>query len=244
MYKIQVAVLNEYAGFTNDEVERVVKALQIQVSEHFAPAWGINADITYYPDKNPPPSSWQLVILDASDQAGALGYHDLTNHGLPLGKVFAGTDRVYGNCWSVTASHELLEMLADPGINIAVFHENDNKPGVLYAYENCDACESDDYAYMIEDIKVSDFVFPSWFEKFHPEGTQYDYCKLIMKPFEILHGGHIGIFDMLSGRGWYQKTYQDSHATIHIRGKVGSRRERRRTPRYQWLRSTAHHIAR
>jgi len=50
------------------------------------------------------------VILDDSDQAGALGYHDLTSDGLPIGKVFAASDLKAGTSWTVTASHELLEM--------------------------------------------------------------------------------------------------------------------------------------
>jgi hypothetical protein len=36
----------------------------------------------------PAPDGWWLVFLDNSDQAGALAYHDLTNEGLPLSKVF------------------------------------------------------------------------------------------------------------------------------------------------------------
>jgi len=42
------------------------------------------------------------------------GHHDLTPDGLPVGKSFAGTDKHFGHSWTVTASHELLEMLADP----------------------------------------------------------------------------------------------------------------------------------
>jgi len=41
-------------------------------------------------------SHWWVVVLDNSDQAGALGYHDLTSAGLPISKVFAGTDKQYG----------------------------------------------------------------------------------------------------------------------------------------------------
>jgi hypothetical protein len=36
----------------------------------------------------PASGSWWLVMLDDSDQAGALGYHDLTSDGLPLGNIF------------------------------------------------------------------------------------------------------------------------------------------------------------
>ncbi len=238
MANIKIAVINEYSKLTDAQVKEVVDALQIQVHQHFAPAWGIDADITFYPKKNPPATSWQLVILDASDQAGALGYHDVTKHGLPLGKIFAGTDAKYGSLWSVTASHELLEMLGDPDINLTVFRENNNGTGTLYAYENCDACEDDSFGYKIGNVTVSDFVFPSWFEGFQPSGTQFDYCKKIKHPFELLKGGYIGVYDVSSGSGWTQHTAQDTTLKIQMRAKVGSRRERRRTPRGQWLHST------
>ena len=56
-------------------------------------------------------------MTDNPDQAGALGYHEITSQGTPLGKVFAKLDLQSGASWTVTLSHELLEMLADPWIN-------------------------------------------------------------------------------------------------------------------------------
>jgi hypothetical protein len=66
--------------------------------------------------------------------------HDTTPDGLPLGKVFAGTDKAFGTQWTVTASHELLEMLGDPAINLTAlsmtpFEIAQNVVGQLYAYE-------------------------------------------------------------------------------------------------------------
>ena len=78
-----------------------------------------------------------------------------------MGKVFAKTDLQYNSSWTVTASHELLEMLGDPEINLGVFVQPNAQTGRLYAYENCDACESDNYGYQIGNILVSDFVFPT-----------------------------------------------------------------------------------
>ena len=63
------------------------------------------------------PDGGQIIITDNPDQAGALGYHELTSAGAPLGKVFAKLDLDSGTSWTVTLSHELLEMLADPWIN-------------------------------------------------------------------------------------------------------------------------------
>jgi hypothetical protein len=122
MANIKVAVINASTVLKDGEVSAAVPALQAQVHSDFAPIWGIDADLTFVPGgSHPAPGSWWLTILDNSDVAGALGYHDVTNAGLPLGKVFAGTDKQYGLSWTVTASHELLEMLGDPEINLTVF---------------------------------------------------------------------------------------------------------------------------
>jgi len=243
MATIKIAVINEYKSLTDAEIEPVVAALNIQVKQHFAPVWGIDADITYYKaGTTPPPHYWLLVIFDNSDQAGALGYHDLTKTGLPLGKVFAGTDKQYNASWSVTASHELLEMLGDPDIDLTALVEEDGGAGILYAYEICDACEDDRYGYNIKvkgkNILVSDFVYPSWFETFHPQGAQYDYQNKITQPFQVLPGGFIGVYEISKGSGWTLKTAQESGLQYRMRANIGSRRERRRTPRRQWLRST------
>lgn len=239
MANIKIAVIHASTVLTDDQVKSAVPALQTQVHRDFAPAWGIDADLTFVPKgSKPAPGSWWLAILDNSDQAGALGYHDLTKEGLPLGKVFAGSDLQFGYEWTVTASHELLEMLADPDINLTVFVESDAKTGILYAYEVCDACEADKFGYKINATLVSDFVYPAWFESFRKKGsTQFDYGKDIKKPFELLPGGYIGVFDVKSGSGWHQITAERGPYRYEMRPRVGSRRERRRTPRDQWLKS-------
>jgi len=239
---IQISVINASTVVTDDDVRPVVDALQKQVTNDFLPAWGVGAQLTFVPTGTTPPAgTWWLSILDDSDQAGALGYHDITPDGLPLGKVFAGTDLKYGMQWSVTASHELLEMLGDPNINLTVFVQNDQSTGILYAYEVCDACEADQFAYPIGNVMVSDFVFPSWFESFRTAGSaQFDQTKQIQNPLQLLTGGYIGVFDVNSGSGWQQQTAEKKPSDTLSRGNVGSRRERRRTPRQQWIASHAH----
>ncbi len=239
MASINIAVLNSSTVLKDEEVAPVVAALQTQVTRDFAPVWGIDAVLTFITDGNvPPPSSWQLIILDNSDQAGALGYHDLTPVGFPLGKVFAGTDKQYGLSWSVTASHELLEMLADPDINLTALVQSSSTAGRLYAYEVCDACEDDSYGYTIDSVLVSDFVYPSWFETFWQKGaTQFDHQNRMESPFEILSGGYIGVFDISKGSGWHQLQADLAQIRYSSRAHVGSRRERRSIPRNQWMRS-------
>lgn len=244
---IRISVINASTVISDDEARPVVQALQKQVTNDFRAAWGVDAELTFVPTGNEPrPKTWWLSILDDSDQAGALGYHDLTPDGLPIGKVFAATDLKYGDIWSVTASHELLEMLGDPNINLTVLVQSSDTAGTLYAYEVSDACEADDYGYMVGDIKVSDFVFPAWFENFRTtDSTQFDQGQYIHNPLELLPGGYIGAFDISSGSGWHQVTAEKKLARSIHRGNVGSRRERRGVPRSQWVPSLAHeHIMR
>lgn len=237
MANIQVAVINASTVLKDPAVQAVIPALQTQVHRDFAPVWGIDADLTFVPQNAQPlAGAWWLVVLDSSDQAGALGYHDLTNEGLPLGKVFAGSDIQLGYKWTVTASHELLEMLADPDIDLTAFIQPTATTGTLYAYEACDACEADNFGYDINGITVSDFVYPAWFESFRqPGSTQFDHGNHIQQPLQLLAGGYIGAFDVSSGTGWHQITLAGEPFKFDMRPRLGSRRERRRTPRNHWL---------
>ncbi len=247
MANIKFSVINGSTVLPDSQVERAVGALQTQVRRDYAPVWGTDADLIFVPTgQNPEPGSWWLTVLDNSDQAGALGYHDVTSEGLPLGKVFAKTDMIYGLQWTVTASHELLEMLGDPDINLTAFvqPDPDAATGLLYAYEVCDACENDQFGYDIDGSLVSDFVYPAWFESFRqPGSTPFDYQKKISKPFELLPGGYIGVFDVTAGNGWQQIIAPEKPGTrgrpvgSEVRPHIGSRRERRRILRSHWVRS-------
>jgi hypothetical protein len=234
----QISVINESTVLTDAEISPVISALQQQVTSDFRPVWGIDAELTMVPHgAQPPTGSWWLAILDDSDQAGALGYHDLTPDGLPIGKVFAASDLKAGTSWSVTTSHELLEMLADPNINLSILVQNVSTTGTLYAYEVCDACEDDSFGYKINNILVSDFVYPAWFENFRPQGTQFDRMNQIQNPLDLLPGGYIGVFNIAEGSGWQQHTAEKHPMNLRHRGHVGSRRERRSVPRTQWIAS-------
>jgi hypothetical protein len=232
---IPVAVINGSSLVTDAQLALVVAALQIQVTRDFAPIWGVHAKLTQIPTGQvPPPTSWWLSILDTSDTAGALGYHDITPTGLPLGKVFVKTTQDAGDQWSVTASHEILEMLADPEINLCVFNQSSNSAGRIYAMEVGDPCESDQFGYTINGVLVSDFITPAWF------GTgstgPFDFQSHITTPFQLLAGGYVGFFDVSTGGGWQQLTARLGE--LKARAPIGSRRERRRISRDEWVRST------
>jgi hypothetical protein len=243
MADIKVSIINESTVLSDEQIQSIVPALQTQVSQHFAPPWGVDADLTFVGKGQAPQSGeWWLAILDDSDQAGALGYHETTSEGLPCGKVFARTDLDNHLSWSVTISHELLEMLADPDINLTTFIQDTAKTGKLYSYEVCDPVEDDQFSYLIDGVQVSDFVLPCYFEPQTSAGSgMYDYGGHLASPVPaLLTGGYLSQFDIAQGQGWTQVTAatEGQPHRGHLRiGTPGGRAGRRRLPHKDWKRS-------
>ena len=72
----------------------------------------------------------------------------------------------FSDTWSLTASHETLEMLADPFGNRLVAGKSP-KPGqgrVNFLVEVCDPCEDQQFAYTVNGVTVSDFYTPHFFD--------------------------------------------------------------------------------
>lgn len=247
MANIKVSIINQTSCLQDAAIQPVVAALQIQVNRDFAPIWGVDADLTFVPKGTTPPNDhWWLVLLDNSDAAGALGYHELTPAGLPIGKVFCKTDLQYGLSWSVTASHELLEMLGDPDINLTTFMQTSNTQGYLYAFEMCDAVEDDQYAYVIDNVKVSDFVLPDYFQPRIPaKDGKYDFGGHLHQPVPaMLPGGYLSQFAVGEPghvNGWTQINAQavaGLSTSRAMRTNPGSRRVRRSKDKNEWKLST------
>lgn len=224
-----IAVLNHSTLITDEEIAPIVAASQKAVDEHFEPAWGATARLRQIPKGEPPPEgAWWIGFFDNSDVANALGYHDVTDEDLPLGKAFVATVQHYDASLSVDFTHELFEMLADPYIMLDV---QIDKRGTRYAHEVCDAVEADELGYRIDGVLISDFVTPEWFAP-HFDGP-YDYMKQVKHGLELLPGGYIGVWT--ADKGWTQKfaktetefTDRLADQPSRIWPRVGSRRQRR-----------------
>lgn len=236
--RFPIAVKNLSSVVTDTEVRHALPRFQKQVSRDFAPAYSSAAELQFYGrDVAIPTGAWLLGIFDTSDEAGALGYHDLTPTGEPLGKVFAKTSLEDGGYWTVTFSHELLEMIADPYINLLAADEAHQR---IYAYEACDAVEADDLGYQIDDVWVSDFVLPNFWEPTHvARGERFAFNSKVPGPMRLMPGGYLSFIDLRTGR-WNQDSARHGALARHLsRPQVGSRRERRRSGRENWIASTA-----
>jgi hypothetical protein len=221
---IQLAVINESTAISDADVKKMIPAFETQWNRDLAPAWDLGQAKVEWFDKTEAPTagSWWVVFLDDSDQADALAYHDVTDQGLPISKVFARTLTQDNASISVGATHEICEMAVDPTINLAA----QDKKGTFWAYEVCDPVEDDRYGYEINGVLVTDFVTPAWFGFQNSQGP-LDFKQHATKPFAVLSGGYAQKFGK---HGWQQINGAEAEASekMHIsRPSSGTRRMRR-----------------
>jgi hypothetical protein len=211
---MNIYVINKSSVLTDAQIQHWLPAFNVFVG-HVRAWWPRPASLVWCPREHEPARAWKLVFADKSDEAGALGYHDFTPDGRPISYVFAADDLQYGYNPTVTATHEIAEMVADPWIS-ELFQISNTQ---FFAKEVCDPCEADQFAYSIKvapfaAVQASDFVLPKWFI---PGSTgQFDWNKKIDRPLKLLPGGYMSVF--VSGKGWTQVTAQKSGEVV-VAGK-------------------------
>lgn len=186
------------AADVSTRLQGLAAALQIQVDKHFGPLWNATGTVAYFDDLARVPSGfWPIVITDSVADPKILGYHlDDTNQ--PYAVVRYTPD------WTLTTSHELLEMLADPWGNrlIAGPSVDERTPNdqVRYLLEICDPVEDVSCAYTINGFVVTDFITPAYHNPAGSANDRYDYMGKITQPRQILPNGYITWKDLSDGK--------------------------------------------
>lgn len=218
-----ISVLNESTTVADEDVRRLLPAVSTQWNRDLKAAWGVRqAEFSLVAQGKPAQSqSWWVALFDNADQASALGYHDLTDEGLPLAKIFVDELRDDETILSIGASHEICELAVDPWLNAAY----QDVHGAFWAADICDPVEDDQYGYDIGGVLVSDFVLPSWYSRASEAGP-YDFMEHTHAPFEVLAGGRAHRFD--PQQGWQQLAGSRARLSARVINCAhGSRRERR-----------------
>jgi hypothetical protein len=199
-----VALVSKSKSVGFSEISSVAAALNKQVGRDFGPSWGISATVDGF-DKlqDVPVDYWPVIILDKLDDPSAGGYHQ-TKNGEPFSVVLASE-------FPIAASHETLEMLADPfGRRTIAGSPPPNSPApingfsrVMYLVEVCDPCEGQQFVYQVNGISVSDFITPNYYDPVTSTTVRYSFTGAITAPHQVLEAGYISFSDPASGR-WYQ----------------------------------------
>src|SRR5882724_7238812 len=176
-----ISIVNRSKTVSDAELKRNLVALQKQITRDFEPAWGWGANLKF----NAKRYNMKVVIKDHA-RGGDLGYH--IEGGKPVGYIFAKDDiEATGEFkeYTSTLSHELLEMIADPNVNLYAagkFRIKGKSRMGFYALEVCDPVQEN--YYKVDGVRVQDFVLPEWFEQFHKKGAmKMDHMGVIDAPF-------------------------------------------------------------
>jgi hypothetical protein len=128
----------------DEELQATIRAINRQIAEDFEPYWSFGATLRLDGRSGKQPDKQNLVDMrgdaviymwDEVDADDALGYHDRNFSGIPYGFVFTELSRKVGENWTVTLSHEALELIADPEANILVMgrHPDPSQKTDLYS---------------------------------------------------------------------------------------------------------------
>lgn len=192
----EIIVVNASRVLHDDEVARVIPALQRWDSEMLQPAWGFDPctyifmpfhEWAHEVNAGNRPAGWPIFLNRHSTDVGVGGFHD-DESGNIFGRIFVGDALRYGISWTVDLSHEAAEMRGDPTIDkIATLAD-----GQVALVELCDPVEDDALAIDVDGIKLSDFVLPSYFSG---AAGPWDFQNALSGPCPMLTtGGYQSLF--------------------------------------------------
>ena len=200
--------------WSDKAIKKDIPAWETALNRDFAKYWHTtNYKLVFLGRKPAPEGQISAVIQKKGPIDGALAYHWIERNSAPSITVYAGTGAYYGYDNSVSMTHELFELAADPltsyaseGYPSAFYYlekpdlsiEQHVQEGILAWFnEVADPVEAD--FYRINGVAISDFVTPAWFND--GIGTRYDFMGLCQQAFWIRPGGYAQYQDAL---GWHQ----------------------------------------
>ena len=189
------------------DVLKVSAALQKQVTRDLAPIWDVSATVdAFAKPQDVPPGYWPMFVRDDIGIPGAAGIHEDKN-GQPFALITAGDL----DTWSLTASHEVIEMLVDPFGNRLVSGDSpmEGQGRVSFLVEPGDPSEAAEFAYSVNGILVSDFYTPHFFDPVAASGVRYSFTVAIKEPRQVLRGGYLSWKDAATDHWWQEIFFGD-----------------------------------
>ena len=236
-----ITIVNLTSGkISDEEIQRATRAINRQIAEDFEPYWSFGAQLRLEGNSSSKPSAQSpvdmrgdaiLYLWDKTNLKGADGYHFNNNKGIPYGFVFVELSGKLQEDWSVTLSHEALELIGDAQINLLVQgpHPNGSGKTVFHSYEMCDAVQ--DEWYEIDGVKVSNFVLPLYFTETDEAGGRNDFLGREhsgkkLKSFGVNPGGYISYFNPATGKfgDFSRKGDKRAAKRMEIKKQAGSGR--------------------
>jgi hypothetical protein len=226
-----IALVPTSDGVDPSELARVSAALQKQVARDLGPLWGVSATVDAFPQLEDVPLGYWPILVSTGEESHDTGRF-CDENGQPYAHLLLSPH------WSVVASRTCLELLVNPsGTRSVVCTSPRYDQGLVQVLVDiCAACEDPSHAYVINDVLVSDFCTPGFYES-DAVGAQ-ERCSFygsIAAPLQVLIGGHLTWFDSASDSWWLRTQHEGEPVDTRLGSldaEIGSVRElvRRHAP--------------
>jgi hypothetical protein len=193
MLTARIVLIDQTQTISFRRLSEVASALNLQLQRDLSPIWNTHGTVSALPSgSSVPVGTWPIFLVD--DLPMAQGGAHMTRHNQPYAKVAVGEG------WTLAASHECVEMLVDPsgnrlhasnavGVSDGVARDTPGKSE--YLVQVCDPSEDAPFAYAIDDVLVSDFYTPHYFDPVFALGLRYSFTGAIRRPREVLKNGFL-----------------------------------------------------
>lgn len=241
-----ISVFNGSQGHISDEVmQGAIRAINIQIERDFEPYWSFGATLRlegHTHRKGGDPDKPHYDPLDMRGDAVIYvmdrmppdfqGVHDRNFRGVPWGLVGLDVSDELKEEWTITLSHEALELVGDPQANLLVQGPHPEEPvrDVFHWFEMCDAVQ--DQKYRIDGVAVSDFVLPLYFTPDAERGGRNNFLGEVdgrppLQSFGVAQGGYVGFFDPIAGKDDQFFAKRDKRAAERSAAKANAHMGRR-----------------
>jgi hypothetical protein len=213
---IHLALVVEAPQVPGRAVAEIAAAIQRQLVRDVAPIWEVNATIDAFASlEHVPPGYWPILVGDNFPGVESVGIH-LDRNGQPFALVEASPS------WSLTASHEAIEMVIDPWGSRTV-------PGgspmagqglVDILVEVCDPSGGAQWAYTVNGYLVSDFCTPNYYDPVGAPGVRYSFTGALTGPRQVVRGGYLSWRDPETGEWWQCDRVDQSELSFTRLGRL------------------------
>jgi hypothetical protein len=210
---LSIALVAEGIDHVRPSLSEVASALQIQLMRDAGPPWNATATCTAYASRSDVPSTYALLLV-VPDTQGDGGFHTAPpGQNLPPS---AQVDYTSDGTWTISASHEAIEMLIDPTGGRFQEGQHPTDPGktVQFLVEACDPCQDPSFAYQVDaqhSVLVSDFCLPAFYG-IKPKGSPFTHQKSVAAPLRVARGGYLSWLE--GGKQWFQLSAVSGPTTI------------------------------
>jgi hypothetical protein len=202
-----ISVVNR-SRLATSEVRRALRSINRQIARDFEPRWDLGAEVRLAAKGTSVASLKRhghavVKLRDEPPPDTAPGFHTAID-GQVDAVIYTQLPKLVRSMdpwlvWTADLSHEILEIIADPEVNILVKgpHPGRARHTVFHYREVCDPVQATTYE--IDGVTVSNFVLPHYYNGDGERKGRNDFLHAGVEAFRWLNGGYIGFWDPTAG---------------------------------------------